>query len=81
MATTSKEFYERHRLLRVDIINQIKETLGNRKYELDRFEDEANNYLTAIDAEQVWFHDGDDTYPLGELGTVDMLGLLFEIEN
>lgn len=61
---------------------QIKRFGG--KVDLDAlgcaFEDEAGNYITEIDLENVYFNDDED-YPLGELGLMDGIALINDLEK
>lgn len=81
MLTSSKNFYEQHRILRLSILDSLKQLIGSKKIQfVEEFEDESNNHLTHIDNENVYF-DETESYPLGGLGTSDMIEVLAILED
>ena len=87
---TSSEFYNEHSNLKAKILNALIETLNEHhggEVDLDElgltsggFEDESNNYIVKVDTEKVYFDGGAMEYPLSELGILDALYLLSELE-
>jgi len=83
---TSDEFSKQERELKNKVIDTIKERLkdvDDGKFELEPFEDEARNEVYAVDEAGVFFQgmmNDDETYPLGELGLLDAIYILGNME-
>jgi len=83
---TSDEFSKQERELKNKVIDTIKERLkdvDDGKFELEPFEDEARNEVYAVDEAGVFFQGmmyDDETYPLGELGLLDAIYILGNME-
>ena len=80
------DYSKKQRLLDTEIRNEliaVNEEVHDGKADLEEmgfaFEDEATNYLTTIDTEKVYFN-GSEDYPISEVGTLDLIYLLGNLE-
>lgn len=79
--TKSDKFAEQERELKANVIKELRKHAPKKKMELEQsFEDEANNDITAIDKDNVYFNDSVDSYPLSGLGITDAIYLLSVVE-
>lgn len=79
----SNTFYKKHRDLKNEVIAEIRKIIGKKKITFfgDSFKDEANNELTAIDKNVVYFDGTMESYPLEELGITDAIQILSILEG
>lgn len=82
---TAKELGKKQVELKQEVIKAIRNLVGSTKVPLTdigkEFEDEANNTITDVDSENVYFDGTMENYPLEELGIDDALYILGVLED
>ena len=81
MNTTTSELIKKFNTLTQEIEFRIALLTNGERIEFgeNSFKDEANNYITAVDDNSVYF-EGDESYPTHELGFWDAITVIETIQ-